>query len=600
MHGKGLFCRIICPVVNLDGHFIIRGMSRDPTPAQGQALVIGAGLGGLASAMRLGAKGFLAKPINKDDLLAKVRITIATSRRAREREALGHELPAPNPAVGEYVGAVTVGNIVFVSGHGPYEHGRFVCKGKLGRDVDVPTGQAAAALTIVNLLASLKAEIGELDRVRRVVKLLVLVNSDPEFGEQPAVANGASDLLVAVLGSSHARLREAHRKLQDEIDEREKAEAALRQAQKMEAMGQLTGGVAHDFNNLLMVASSGLDLMDRTTDLARRERLKQGIRQAIDRGASLTQQLLAFARRAPVHPEVLDLGSSLRGMQNLLDRSLREDIAIEVKPAPDLWPVEVDPSQLEVAILNCAINARDAMPAGGRIVIRAENLPAGPGQARDMVKVCIIDTGVGMAPDMVSRVFEPFFTTKGVGQGTGLGLSQVYGFARSSGGDVSFESAEGEGSTVCIRLPRSDKAPPVPVAPTIAVAGDNTRRCKVLLVEDDDNVAGLVEEMLEELGYDAVRAPNAVRALDTLETQPAFDLVFSDMVMPGEMDGLALAEEIADRRPDLPIVLTTGYSNAAASAAAKGIRLLVKPYRIEALASELQTALSARADGARR
>ncbi len=409
-----------------------------------------------------------------------------------------------------------------------------------------------------------------------------------------------ASLLVAVLGSSHARLREAHRKLQDEIDEREKAEAALRQAQKMEAMGQLTGGVAHDFNNLLMVASSGLDLMDRTTDPARRERLKQGIRQAIDRGASLTQQLLAFARRAPVHPEVLDLGSSLRGMQNLLDRSLREDIAIEVKPAPDLWPVEVDPSQLEVAILNCAINARDAMPAGGRIVIRAENLPAGPGQPRDMVKVCIIDTGVGMAPDMVSRVFEPFFTTKGVGQGTGLGLSQVYGFARSSGGDVTFESAEGEGSTVCIRLPRSDKAPPVPVAPTIAVAGDNTRRCKVLLVEDDDNVAGLVEEMLEELGYDAVRAPNAVRALDTLETQPAFDLVFSDMVMPGEMDGLALAEEIADRRPDLPIVLTTGYSNAAASAAAKGIRLLVKPYRIEALASELQTALSARAGGARR
>jgi signal transduction histidine kinase/ActR/RegA family two-component response regulator len=400
-----------------------------------------------------------------------------------------------------------------------------------------------------------------------------------------------ASLLVAVLGASHARLREAHDKLQREIKERQQIEDALRQSQKMEAMGQLTGGVAHDFNNLLMVASSGLDLMDRTTDPARRERLKQGIRQAIDRGASLTQQLLAFARRAPVRPEVINLGARLTDMRDLLDRSLREDVTVDIQPAPDLWPVEVDPSALELAILNTAINARDAMPSGGAITIKACNMPANADRAADAVCICIIDTGVGVAPELIERVFEPFFTTKGVGQGTGLGLSQVYGFARSSGGDVEFQSELGKGSRVRIRIPRSLKAAPVDVPARVVVDQRSTRRRHVLLVEDDDNVAQLVGEMLEDLGYAATRAPDAARALEALRLETSFDLVFSDMVMPGEMNGLELAEEIALRRPGLPIVLTTGYSTTAAAAAAKGIRLLVKPYRIDALAAELQAAL---------
>jgi len=409
-----------------------------------------------------------------------------------------------------------------------------------------------------------------------------------------------ASLLVAVLGSSHARLRDAHDKLQQEIREREKAEEALRQSQKMEAMGQLVGGVAHDFNNLLMVASSGLDLMDRATDPVRRDRLKLGIRQAIDRGASLTQQLLAFARKAPVRPEVLSLSKSLLGMRYLLDRSLREDVMVDLQPAADLWPIEVDPAALEVAILNIAINARDAMPTGGLITIKAFNIPADEHHVQDMVCLCVIDTGVGVAPEMLPRLFEPFFTTKGVGQGTGLGLSQVYGFARSSGGDVEFQSEVGVGSTVWIRLPRSLKSPPAEETQSLAAAASDARRCRVLLAEDDDNVALLVGEMLDELGYDATRAPNAARALEILRDEPGFDLVFSDMVMPGEMDGLQLAEEIADRRPDMPIVLTTGYSAAAASAAARGIRLLVKPYRIDALAAELQAALAVKATGAAR
>jgi signal transduction histidine kinase len=398
-----------------------------------------------------------------------------------------------------------------------------------------------------------------------------------------------ASLLVAVLGAAYAQLARAHRTLTEETAAREAAEAALRQSQKMEAMGQLTGGVAHDFNNLLMVASSGLDLMQRTSDPARRERLMAGIRQAIDRGAGLTQQLLAFARRSPLNPEVVDIGRRLAGMHALLDRSLREDIFVDVQMAPGLWPVEVDPSQLEVAVLNIALNARDAMPNGGTIVIRGENVPGGEA-GPDRVRLSFTDSGVGIPPEAIPRLFEPFFTTKDVGQGTGLGLSQVYGFTRSSGGEVDVRSKVGEGTTISLLLPRTAKPPPVQAAPREAAAPPEGARRRLLVVEDDDAVAELVTEMLDELGYESFRAPTAAKALDALDHN-GFDLVFSDMVMPGEMGGLDLAREIARRRPDLPIILTTGYSSAAASAMAEGLRLLVKPYRIDALAAELKEAL---------
>ncbi|MDZ4374486.1 MAG: ATP-binding protein, partial [Phenylobacterium sp.] len=386
-----------------------------------------------------------------------------------------------------------------------------------------------------------------------------------------------ASLLVAALGSSHALLSAAHRRLQEEIAEREKAEEALRQAQKMEAMGQLTGGVAHDFNNLLMVASSGLDLMDRTTDPTRRERLKDSIRKAIDRGANLTQQLLVFARRTPMKAEVVDLGARLHGMHDLLERSLREHVTVDVSAPSDIWPVEVDPSQFEVAVLNLALNARDAMPGGGAIRIVMEHLAAGGSRTRDEVRVTVADTGIGMPAELLGRVFEPFFTTKGVGEGTGLGLSQVYGFARASGGEVEIESQVGQGTRVSLRLPRSDKALPrrTPSAKASLAVGSSRRR--VLLVEDDDSVALLVGEMLQELGYDAQRAATAASALEVLAADPDFDLVFSDMVMPGDMNGLALAHEIARRRPDVPVILTTGYSASAAAATAEGMRVLIKP-----------------------
>jgi signal transduction histidine kinase len=389
-------------------------------------------------------------------------------------------------------------------------------------------------------------------------------------------------LLVAVLGAFYASVSAANRRLEAEIAGREEAEEALRQAQKMEAMGQLTGGVAHDFNNLLMVASSGMELLERTTDPIRRDRLKDGIRQAIERGARLTQQLLTFARRSPLSPEVVDVGKRIRGLQDLLERSLREDIHVQFELAPDLWPIEVDPSQLDVAILNIAINARDAMPDGGLIRIGARNQPEAGGATRDMVCIWIRDTGGGIAPDLLEKVFEPFFTTKSVGTGTGLGLSQVYGFMRSSGGEVRIESRVGEGTTVLLLFPRS--AQPLP-------RGDGRDRAlnradqnaKVLVAEDDEHVAELVCEMLHELGYRSKRGASAAEALRLLEESGPYDLVLSDMIMPGKMNGLDLAHEIVRREPDLPVVLMTGYSEAAASAAAEGFPLLVKPYTMEAL-----------------
>jgi signal transduction histidine kinase/ActR/RegA family two-component response regulator len=409
-----------------------------------------------------------------------------------------------------------------------------------------------------------------------------------------------ASLVVAVLSifnagqrRANSALAEANEALRLQIEQREKAEEALRQSQKMEAMGQLTGGVAHDFNNLLMVASSGLDLLDRTPDPARREVLKGAIRQALDRGAGLTRQLLAFSRRSPLKSAVVDLGVQVRGMGVLLDRSLREDIVVRIDIPADLWPVEVDPGQLEVAVLNIAVNARDAMPSGGLITIRAQNRrdQQVEGLDGDFVELCVIDTGRGMTAETIHRVFEPFFTTKDVGKGTGLGLSQVYGFTRASGGDARIRSEPGKGSTVSLFFPRSTNALDVPAEPPEEVLqAPAPAGFRILLVEDDDAVAAAVGAMLTELGYQYRRTANATAALEALEAGEAADLVFSDMVMPGPIDGVTLAQTIRGRWPDLPVVLTSGFSEAADAASRQGWRLLAKPYRLDALAAELAAA----------
>jgi signal transduction histidine kinase len=394
--------------------------------------------------------------------------------------------------------------------------------------------------------------------------------------------------LIALLGASYATLRRAHIRLQEEIDSRQKAEDALRQAQKMEALGQLTGGVAHDFNNLLMVALGSLELMERTTDPAKLQRLRGGIRQAVDSGAKLTQQLLTFSRRSPLRAEVVDLGNRVQGMDALLDRLSSDRVTVETHLPPDLWPVEVDPSELEVALLNVALNARDAMTEGGAITISGENLPMGL-ESGDAVRLIIADSGIGIAPDLIGKIFEPFYTTKGVGHGTGLGLSQVYGFARASGGEVRVESELGKGTRISLLLPRSLKAlPKAVVQPHIVTASGNRR---ILLVEDDDGVAEMVGGMLGEIGYDYERVDGGEAAWERLERGVDFALILSDMIMPGKLSGLDLVRHVGRRWPQLPTMLMTGYSEAATAAMSEGISLIRKPFSMQALSTQIDAAL---------
>jgi signal transduction histidine kinase/ActR/RegA family two-component response regulator len=393
-------------------------------------------------------------------------------------------------------------------------------------------------------------------------------------------------------------LEAANTALRDQMRVRAEVEEKLRQAQKIEAIGQLTGGVAHDFNNLLMVISGGLEMLDRQTDPARRKRLMDGMRQAAERGSGLTRQLLAFSRRQELKPQTVDLARQIGGMRELLDRSLRGDVHVVIDLSPDLWPVEADASELELAILNLAVNARDAMPRGGTIKITAENEAAraeANGQG-DFVRLVIADDGCGMSPEVQARVFEPFFTTKDIGKGSGLGLAQVHGFAQQSGGKIDIDSEVGKGTTISLLLPRSPNRPvserhhlvDLHVASRRTTAAGN-----ILLVEDDDEVAALVAEMLDELGFEVVRAATAAAALGALANERAVDLVFSDIMMPGGMNGVELAKEIRLRRKDLPILLTSGYSEAAKQAAeTEGIKILRKPYQLSELAEALRRTMA--------
>jgi len=392
-------------------------------------------------------------------------------------------------------------------------------------------------------------------------------------------------------------LKEANEQLRLEMSERARVEETLRQAQKIEAIGQLTGGVAHDFNNLLMVISGGLDMLDRQTDPNRRRRLMDGMIQAAQRGASLTKQLLAFSRRQTLRPQPVDVAAQIGGMRELLDRSLRGDVHVEFDFPDSLWPVEVDPGELELVILNLAVNARDAMPNGGTIVVRGENLPdVNDGQiAGDYVRLSVVDTGVGMSPEILTRVFEPFFTTKDVGKGSGLGLAQVHGFATQSRGTVRIQSEVDRGTSIELYLPRSFDLPSSErhLIDLTRVRPKRSNQGQVLLVEDDDEVAALVSEMLGQLGFEVTRAASAAAALGALADGRSVDIVFSDIMMPGGMNGVELAREIRKRRSDIPVLLTSGYSEASAhDADAAGIQILAKPYHIEELAAALSAARS--------
>ena len=389
----------------------------------------------------------------------------------------------------------------------------------------------------------------------------------------------------------------------EDVTARVRSEATLRQAQKMEAIGHLTGGVAHDFNNLLQIVSANLDLI--TTDVRgiprASERLQNAVA-AVHRGSRLTGQLLAFARRQTLAPRATNIGRLVQDMTDLVRRTLGERIHVESVVAGGLWNTMIDSNQVENAVLNLAINARDAMADGGNLTIEVANafLDDAYATAHDevaagqYVMLAVSDTGTGMPPDLVARVFEPFFTTKPEGQGTGLGLSQVYGFVKQSGGHIKIYSEVGQGTTVKLYLPRT-RAPEEGLGPiaTSPIEGGNE---SILVVEDDEGVRAAVLDMLGELGYSVLKAANAEQALTILESGANIDLLFTDVVMPGPIKTRELARRAQELHPSIQVLFTSGYTQNAIVHNGRlddGVHLLSKPYRRDELARKIRMLLGA-------
>ncbi|GEO17102.1 hypothetical protein MAE02_47980 [Microvirga aerophila] len=391
-----------------------------------------------------------------------------------------------------------------------------------------------------------------------------------------------------------------------EVAERLKAEEALRQAQKMEAIGQLTGGIAHDFNNLLTIIVGNIELLQRRLpeDADRLQRAANHAMDATRRAATLTQRLLAFSRRQPLDPKPIDVNKLVAGMSDLLRRTLGEVVVLETVLAGGLWRSQADPNQLENAILNLAVNARDAMPDGGKLTIETANARldeayvealAEPVPAGQYVLVAVSDTGTGMDKATMEKVFEPFFTTKEAGKGTGLGLSQVYGFVRQSNGHVRIYSELGEGTTIKIYLPRligSDEEPAeMPAKSPAMVRGTGET---ILVVEDEPDLRTYTIEALRDLGYRVLEAGDAREALEIFEQHPEIELLFTDVVLTGGMNGRALSDEVSRRRPGLPVLFTTGYTSNAIVHHGRldpGMHLIGKPFTYAELAYKVRRML---------
>ncbi len=388
-----------------------------------------------------------------------------------------------------------------------------------------------------------------------------------------------------------------------EVDARIRTEEALRQSQKVEAIGQLTGGVAHDFNNLLTVIKGSVDLL-RRSELSeeKRRRYTDAISDTADRAVKLTSQLLAFAPRQALQPVVFDVSRNVEALRDMLHSLTGSQIAVTIRPCATPCFVDADPSQFDTALVNMAVNARDAMEGSGTITIALEQVTQMPATRShppvegDFVAISITDNGSGIAADKVGQIFEPFFTTKEVGRGTGLGLSQVFGFAKQSGGDVLVRSVENEGSTFTLYLPRVERDA-APIAPTRETPVARRGAC-VLVVEDNLAVGEFAVQALRELGHGTVLAHDAAAALAELEKDAGrFDVVFSDVMMPG-MTGVELGEIVRRQYPGLPVVLTSGYSTVLAKNGTHGFELLHKPYSIEQLSAVLHKGARARQPGA--
>ena len=428
--------------------------------------------------------------------------------------------------------------------------------------------------------------------------------------EADSEANRAMALDRAVQERTR-ELRDANDRLRGEATERAAAEAQLRQVQKMEAVGQLTGGIAHDFNNMLAVIVGGLDLAKRKLRGPKRdvEFHLDNAMEGATRAAALTRRLLAFSRSEALLPEAIAPGVLVEGMLDLIDRSIGERITVATHFADQPWRVWADSNQLENAILNLCVNARDAMDGGGRIDISIDNVAVRAGEVGELgpgeyVRIAVSDTGSGIPPEIMERVFEPFFTTKPVGKGTGLGLSQIFGFARQSGGDVAIQSAPGAGTTVSVYLPRSNQAgdsvpergytPYIHHAEERAPAAAGTR---ILVVEDDPRVSRATVGSLEELGYFPIACTSGAEALEALQGNPGVELVITDVMMP-EMTGPELIRIVGARYPEIAVLFVTGFVGETGDwEELSGHDILRKPFTVSALADAVATALSRRFSG---
>jgi two-component system NtrC family sensor kinase len=412
-----------------------------------------------------------------------------------------------------------------------------------------------------------------------------------------AALGAASWMALRTARSEDAATREWHR----EAARRETAEKALRESQRMEAIGQLTGGVAHDFNNLLMVVNGNLQILRKRLGTSEHDRQLAAISGAIGRGATLTRHLLAFSRRQALQPRTIDLLELMPGLCELLSHSLRENIRLECNVEPDTWPIKADPAELELALLNVAVNARDAMPGGGTLTISTRNatvddfLALAGEMSGEFVLISMHDTGSGVPPELLNRVFDPFFTTKAPGKGTGLGLSQVYGFSRQSGGTVTLQSPPGRGTTVTLWLPRSPDEPPMAGRSAARPAGAQ-RGGHILVVEDDAAVAAVLSELLQQRGFEVTIATSALEALERLESGAPTDLMLTDVVMTGHLNGLQLARTVRSRYPRVAVLVMTGYAAEIARIASEGFTVLTKPFDVATLSEAIARKIAREGD----
>jgi signal transduction histidine kinase len=401
-------------------------------------------------------------------------------------------------------------------------------------------------------------------------------------------------LVASELARASEEIRAAnedlHRRIEQAVAETRQAQEALLQSQKIEALGRLTGGIAHDFNNLLQTLSASLELGLRLAADPRSKAAMESGKRAVQRASKLTRQLMTFGRQQVSERVTFDLRNQLVTLHELIGGALRADIQLQFDLADDLWTVTADIVQLELALLNASLNARDAMPKGGTLRISAVNRKLDEGNsaglgAGEFVCVSISDSGTGIPPENLPRIFEPFFTTKEIGKGSGLGLAQIYGFAKQSGGIARVESSLGKGTTLFLYLPRGEDEVDEPAQTRPAAASLPNQPRTVLFVEDDALVHDVVVPALQLAGFTVIPAHDAFSALQALRIAPRIDVVFSDIVMPGGRSGVDLAEDIRQVRPDMPIVLATGYSEAAATSTS--LRILMKPYGIEELKAAL-------------